>query len=232
MIWNAHKKEKAFSVFWFFGFPRDLEVHWARLQTTTTTTTDPTTTDPTDPTTEDGTDDGTDDMAATTTYPAGATVSGTTSSGERFSGEIFAYDDANGVLAVRSAGEISNSHDVTLVNERDARDIEVDASTAKDLGPLPEVDDPRRGRRFENATRAAKNMADNIGENVSALAQDVFDALARTLPCKWNGDVIVVMDEVEVRGPKYDEASGSGATHGAAERVQKVLALERAKLGV
>ena len=170
--------------------------------------------------------------ATTTNYPAGATVSGTTSSGERFSGEIFAYDEANRVLAVRFVGEISNSHDVTLVNERDASNIEVDASTAKDLGPLPDVDDPRRQRRFDNATRVAKNMADNIGENVSALAQDVFDALARTLPCKWNGDVIVVMDEVEVRGPKYDEASGSGATHGAAERVQKVLALERAKLGV
>ena len=172
-------------------------------------------------------------MATTTTnYPAGAKVSGTTSSGERFSGEIFAYDEANRVLAVRSVGEISNSHDVTLVNERDASNIEVDASTAKDLGPLPDVDDPRRQRRFDNATRVAKNMADNIGENVSALAQDVFDALARTLPCKWNGDVIVVMDEVEVRGPNYDEASGSGTTHGAAERVQKVLALERAKLGV
>ena len=61
MIWNAHKKEKAFLVFWFFGFPRDLEVHWARLQTTTTTTTDPTTTDPTERTTEDGQTDGTDD---------------------------------------------------------------------------------------------------------------------------------------------------------------------------
>ena len=90
----------------------------------------------------------------------------------------------------------------------------------------------RAVRADENALRCAKAAADNIGENVSALAQDVFDALARTLPCKWNGDVIVVMDEVEVRGPAYDAATGTGQTDGAAERVQKVLALERAKLGL
>ena len=84
----------------------------------------------------------------------------------------------------------------------------------------------------EAACRAAKTAGDNIGENVSALAQDVFDALARTLPCKWNKDVIVVMDEVDVVGPKYDAASGSGQTPGALERVQKVLELERAKLGL
>ena len=46
-----------FLFFWFFGFPRDLEVtSLARLQTTTTTTTtttDPTTTDPTERTTEE-----------------------------------------------------------------------------------------------------------------------------------------------------------------------------------
>jgi hypothetical protein len=40
------------------------------------------------------------------------------------------------------------------------------------------------------------------------------------------------MDEVDVVGPKYDAASGSGQTPGALERVQKVLELERAKLGL
>ena len=40
-----------FLFFWFFGFPRDLEVtSLARLQTATT---DPTTTDPTERTTEE-----------------------------------------------------------------------------------------------------------------------------------------------------------------------------------
>ena len=167
-------------------------------------------------------------------YVHGATVkSGKTSSGENFGpGEIFAYDESSQILTLRKLGELSNSYDLEFVNVKGASEVVIDDSTKSDAKPCPNVDEPRRERRFENACRAARAMADNVGENVSALAQDVFDALARTLPCRWNGDVIVVMDEVEVRGPKYDEASGSGATHGAAERVQKVLALERAKLGV
>ena len=168
-----------------------------------------------------------------TSYAHGATVTkGTTASGESFRGEIFAYDDGAKLLVVRTPGEISNSYDLKFVNVAGAKDIEIDASTAKDPEALPTVDDPRRERRFEAACRAAKTAGDNIGENVSALAQDVFDALARTLPCKWNKDVIVVMDEVDVVGPKYDAASGSGQTPGARERVQKVLELERAKLGL
>jgi hypothetical protein len=169
----------------------------------------------------------------TVEYAHGATVtSGTTASGESFRGEIFAYDADAGVLAVRTPGDVSNSFDVRFVNVDGATNVVVDASTAREPDALPTVDEPRRERRMENALRCAKAAADNIGENVSALAQDVFDALARTLPCKWNGDVIVVMDEVEVRGPAYDAATGTGQTDGAAERVQKVLALERAKLGL
>ncbi len=169
----------------------------------------------------------------TVEYAHGATVtSGTTASGESFRGEIFAYDADAGVLAVRTPGDVSNSFDVRFVNVDGATNVVVDASTAREPDALPTVDEPRCERRMENALRCAKTAADNIGENVSALAQDVFDALARTLPCKWNGDVIVVMDEVEVRGPAYDAATGTGQTDGAAERVQKVLALERAKLGL
>lgn len=166
-------------------------------------------------------------------YPHGALVkSGKTASGESFAGEIFAYDAASGILTLRAPGEISNTHDLKFVNVTNAVDVVVDASSARDAQKCPAVDDPRRERRLENALRVARAQADNIGENVSALAQDVFDALSRTLPCRWNGDVIVVMDEVEVRGPKYVDASGSGQTTGAVERVQKVLAFERARLGV
>lgn len=166
-------------------------------------------------------------------YPHGALVkSGKTASGESFAGEVFCYDAVSDVLTLRAPGEISNTHDLKFVNVKNAVDVVVEASSARDAQKCPMVDAPRCERRFENALRVARAQADNIGENVSALAQDVFDALSRTLPCRWNGDVIVVMDEVEVRGPKYEDASGSGQTPGAVERVQKVLALERARLGV
>ena len=165
-------------------------------------------------------------------YNPGASVTGTLATGGKFQGEIFAYDASTSMLAVRTPGEISNSYDLKLINVADAKDVKVDTSKVNAIGKLPDIDDPRRERRFANALKHARVAADNIGENVSALAQDVFDALARTLPCRWDADVIVVMDEVKVSGPTYAAAKGCGSTPGAEERVQKVLEHERAKLGI
>ena len=64
-------------------------------------------------------------------------------------------------------------------------------------------------------------------------AQDIFDALARTLPCVWDGKAIQVMDEVRI-SPPYDkcEPATEAADPRAVERVQKVLAHEKSKLGL
>lgn len=68
---------------------------------------------------------------------------------------------------------------------------------------------------------------------VTQEAQDIFDALARTLPCVWDGKAIQVMDEVRI-SPPYDkcEPATEAADPRAVERVQKVLAHEKSKLGL
>lgn len=72
----------------------------------------------------------------------------------------------------------------------------------------------------------------NIGVGVSQEAQDIFDALARTLPCRWAGQNIVVLDEVSI-APPYKECVGqAGGDPRAVERVGKVLAMEKSKLGL
>lgn len=40
-----------------------------------------------------------------------------------------------------------------------------------------------------------------IGVDVTAEAQRVFDALAKTLPCRWDRDTIVVLDSVRLSRP-------------------------------
>lgn len=65
---------------------------------------------------------------------------------------------------------------------------------------------------------------------MSQEAQDIFDALARTLPCRWEGTTIAVMDEVRI-APPYKECVGTpGGDPRAVERVGKVLAMEKSKL--
>lgn len=72
--------------------------------------------------------------------------------------------------------------------------------------------------------------AANIGVGVTQEAQDIFDALARTLPCAWDGQDIAVMDEVRIRAP-YAKCEGvPGGDPRAVERVQKVLENEKSKL--
>lgn len=56
-------------------------------------------------------------------------------------------------------------------------------------------------------------------------AQDIFDALARTLPTRWDGTSIIVLDAVIISSPyKPDDCrGGSGAPSGTLARVKKVV---------
>ncbi|GAB2297324.1 hypothetical protein Dimus_031434 [Dionaea muscipula] len=77
--------------------------------------------------------------------------------------------------------------------------------------------------------RQAELDAERIGVGVTAEAQNIFDALSKTLPVRWDKTVIVVMNEVRVSSPYLPE-SVSGGTAAANERVKKVLEFERKRL--
>ena len=59
------------------------------------------------------------------------------------------------------------------------------------------VDDLRR--RKHKAVTQAKEAIAQIGVGVTADAQRVFDSLAKTMQCRWEGDSIVVLDMVTLR---------------------------------
>ncbi|KAJ7525981.1 hypothetical protein O6H91_17G076800 [Diphasiastrum complanatum] len=79
--------------------------------------------------------------------------------------------------------------------------------------------------------RQAESEAERIGEGVTQEAQDIFDALSKTLPVRWEKTSIMVMNEVCVSDPYLPE-NVEGGTSAANERVKKVLALERRRLQV
>ncbi|KAJ3249559.1 protein with role in RNA processing [Chytriomyces hyalinus] len=80
-------------------------------------------------------------------------------------------------------------------------------------------------QRRQAAVNAARESADKIGVNVSKRAQDIFNALDKTLPTRWKGDAIIVLDEVMIMAPYgIDDVRGITPTSATAvDRVQKVL---------
>ena len=59
-------------------------------------------------------------------------------------------------------------------------------------------------------------------------AQDIFDALSRTLPTRWDGTSIIVLDAVVIASPYRpdDCRGGAGAPTGTLARVKKVVSPE------
>ncbi|KAJ1896016.1 hypothetical protein LPJ66_004241 [Kickxella alabastrina] len=78
--------------------------------------------------------------------------------------------------------------------------------------------------RKQRSILQARERAARIGVGVSDVAQSIFEALSRTLPCRWSQNKIVVLDEVVIESPYGVEncrelASGSFSL----QRVKKVL---------
>ncbi|KAG0292652.1 hypothetical protein BGZ96_003866 [Linnemannia gamsii] len=67
-------------------------------------------------------------------------------------------------------------------------------------------------QREQQAIREAQAAAARIGVGVSTIGQDIFDALSKTLPCRWHKDQIVVMDEVIISSPYEPENCKANAS--------------------
>ncbi|ORY85398.1 anticodon-binding domain-domain-containing protein [Leucosporidium creatinivorum] len=82
--------------------------------------------------------------------------------------------------------------------------------------------------RVEKAVLEDQKARARVGQGVSDEAQALFDALGRTLPVRWAGKNIVVMDEVMIAEPYgVGDVKGGKGAGGYVERVKKVLEGER-----
>ncbi|KAK9447261.1 anticodon-binding domain-containing protein [Limtongia smithiae] len=84
--------------------------------------------------------------------------------------------------------------------------------------------------KLEVASRAAGQVAASKGVGVSKEAQELFDAVSKTLPSRWAGKAIVVLDEVTIEPPYTPESCRARPDSQALAHVRKVVDRERKRL--
>ncbi len=127
-------------------------------------------------------------------WELGSEVRLRTTLGDEVAGTVFAYDAPAEVLLLKEAGAHNGVSNLRLLATSQVAET---LSERKPVGPvdleLPVVDEDRCRRREEKALRLAEQDYDRVGVGVSKEAQAIFEALSKTLPCKWRKKTIVVL---------------------------------------
>ncbi|KAJ1799545.1 hypothetical protein LPJ59_001756 [Coemansia sp. RSA 2399] len=160
-------------------------------------------------------------------------------------GVLFAYDVYSGVVAVVSPSSGADFQTVTgaapstsgvrqqtqvdLIKAANIADVQVIGKQGDDASGfyMPELQKVPAGvieARKQKALVQARERASRIGVGVSDKAQSIFDALSRTLPCRWSQGKIVVLDEISIEPPyNVDDCRDLTGGSSSLQRVKKVL---------
>ncbi|KAK2354912.1 hypothetical protein P8452_75171 [Trifolium repens] len=163
-------------------------------------------------------------------FAVGCFLSIRTTLGDEFEGQVMTFDRETNYLVLQESSKHGPRRNVRLLK----------ADYIKDFTFLGQGQDPLLSHdcsidlhalqsREELAIRQAEADAERIGVGVTTEAQNIFDALSKTLPVRWDKTVIVVMNEVRVSSPYHSECV-IGGTPAANDRVKKVLEFERKRL--
>ncbi|XWS68959.1 hypothetical protein CRYUN_Cryun04dG0138300 [Craigia yunnanensis] len=144
-----------------------------------------------------------------------------TTLGDEFEGQIITFDRLSNILVLQEKS--GPRRNIRLLK----------ANYIKEFSLLRQDEDPLDVKkcfldlislqaREDSALRQAEADSERFGVGVTSEAQNLFDALCKTLPVRWDKTVIVVMNEVRVSSP-YLPDSVSGGTPAANERVKKVV---------
>jgi small nuclear ribonucleoprotein (snRNP)-like protein len=149
-------------------------------------------------------------------------------------GDLHSYDPASNMAALNVPTEPGSSlkHYVIARGEhiRSISAVEGGARASTDGDDLMLVSVDAVNKREKKALEKAVDDARHVNTGVSNQVQNVFNALRKTMPCEWNGNDMVVMGLVTIRGPRYVPESCEGADEGSLSRVRKVVRASPARL--
>ncbi|KAH8949901.1 hypothetical protein BDL97_10G056600 [Sphagnum fallax] len=162
-------------------------------------------------------------------YVVGCRLAIKTTFGEAIEGAVLAYDNSSKIVVIQE-GSSGPRQNLRFLKVNYVKDVML-LGQAEEQFELknPYLDMTSLRNREEAAIRQAEAEAERFGVGVTQEAQDIFDALSKTLPVRWEKTAILVMNEVRVSHP-YLPDDVIGGPPAANERVRKVLELERKRL--
>ncbi|KAK9457390.1 anticodon-binding domain-containing protein [Dipodascopsis uninucleata] len=102
---------------------------------------------------------------------------------------------------------------------------------AKAVPSISPVSIASANQRLNSAIRSANQAIVQEGVGVTKEAQELFNALVKTLPCRWADKSIIVLDEVRIDPPYTSESCKSkNPSSPALIRIKRVVEGERKRL--
>mmetsp|Transcript_30777 Transcript_30777/g.56019 ORF Transcript_30777/g.56019 Transcript_30777/m.56019 type:complete len:176 (-) Transcript_30777:250-777(-) len=166
-------------------------------------------------------------------YSIGSHISIQTKLGEAFKGTIFLYDKPSNLLVLKEEGSHSGVHNIRFLRENAiSKVVAISAPEGTVNLDLPSLSHQRVESRMKDALRKAESLANQINDSVSQEAQAIFESLSKTMPCRWEGQSIVVLDTLWIDFPysisSYRECSDTELVN----RVSKMLTNARKTLNL
>lgn len=150
-------------------------------------------------------------------------------------GQVYTFDEATKVLVLRlpNTSNVTNPSvfDYRLIKQRFIKTISITGDKGPAIPPVSYVNIASLKARERKAVKAADQALARIGTDVTAHAQQVFDALAKTLDPEWRGKHILCRSLDVTLKPPYDTNSLHGDDK-AKTHVKRVLEGELKKLGM
>ena len=186
------------------------------------------------------------EMSLSKSWPIGTLMHVVKQNGEAVDGHLYAMDPKTNVVILFHKKDTKSvlphaKYDFKLLPMHAIKSIDASKTTtdvaadplaslyADSKSTLPAINLERLRARERKAVRQFEEEIARIGDNVTAEAQAIFDALSKTLPCRWMNQNILVMEEVLIRPPYRTEDCESEDTQSLAH-VHKVLTGERQRL--
>eukprot|EP00871_Galdieria_phlegrea_P005150 jgi/Galph1/5636/GphlegSOOS_G4216.1 len=153
---------------------------------------------------------------------------------KEYRGVVYTYDaDANCVVIQTKNEKDTSKSDIRILKASLIKSVQVIGRSSVDALPIqvPAQNLEALKMREEQAVEKAQKEFSRIGLGVTEEAQAIFDALCKTLPCHWEEDTIVILENIRLKKP-YRVGNLEGNEPEALGRIKVVLQNELQKLNL